>query len=296
MIENAVLFGKSMSLVGILTDPTPGPVDPALPAVLLLNAGMLHRVGPNRIHVKLARKLAEKGIVTLRFDQSGIGDSSARTDALPVGKSSLADFREALEYIVATKGIERIVPIGICSGADLALRAAGLLDQVVGAVLINGGFIGETTSEELARSAGLQMLTRYYRKRIFDYKSWMRPLTGKSDIRKILEVVCSEAARLFRRRRPARESTPGGDWDAVVSRGVELLLIYSEGGMALDLFRIIHEKQLPITESGSRIATSVVEDCDHVFTPLWSQEVLLALICDWIVSADRPWLSTESVK
>jgi hypothetical protein len=47
------------------------------PAVMfvLLNAGAVHRQGPFRLYVHLARRLAALGFSCVRFDQPGIGDS-----------------------------------------------------------------------------------------------------------------------------------------------------------------------------------------------------------------------------
>ncbi len=71
MKESAFKFGKYESLVGIISDPF---VDPNnRPAVIILNSGLLHGVGPNCLHVKIARKLASVGFVVLRFDLFGIG-------------------------------------------------------------------------------------------------------------------------------------------------------------------------------------------------------------------------------
>ncbi|MGH7928173.1 MAG: alpha/beta hydrolase, partial [Candidatus Binatia bacterium] len=75
MREEALLLGKTRSLVGILTDPPEAKRSTRLPGIILLNAGIIHRVGPNRMHVKIARTLAPMGFVVVRFDFSGIGDS-----------------------------------------------------------------------------------------------------------------------------------------------------------------------------------------------------------------------------
>jgi alpha/beta superfamily hydrolase len=69
-----VLFGRTRSLVGIITDPPEAERDPQRPAIVCLNAGIIHRVGPHRLYVKMARTLAAMGFVVLRFDFSGIGD------------------------------------------------------------------------------------------------------------------------------------------------------------------------------------------------------------------------------
>ena len=75
MRERAVRFGKTAKLVGIVAEPNPTEQSGTdKPAVLMLNSGILHRVGACRLHVKLARSLASEGHTVLRFDFSGIGD------------------------------------------------------------------------------------------------------------------------------------------------------------------------------------------------------------------------------
>ena len=73
MREAAVSFGPNASLVGIITSPSVPAARRELPGVILLNAGIINRVGPNRIYVKMARRLADMGLPVLRFDFSGRG-------------------------------------------------------------------------------------------------------------------------------------------------------------------------------------------------------------------------------
>ena len=46
--------------------------------IVIFNAGAVHRVGPNRMTVTLARRLAAMGLPSLRFDLEGLGDSVLR--------------------------------------------------------------------------------------------------------------------------------------------------------------------------------------------------------------------------
>ena len=64
--EMVVRFGDAESLVGIVTLPS-APTNST--AVVLLNAGVIHRVGPHRMNVQLARRLAARGFTALRFDR-----------------------------------------------------------------------------------------------------------------------------------------------------------------------------------------------------------------------------------
>ena len=48
------------------------------------------------------------------------------------------DIREALDFVAAKLGAATFILIGLCSGADLAFRAALADPRIVGAVLIDG--------------------------------------------------------------------------------------------------------------------------------------------------------------
>ena len=75
MKEKAYRFGKDDCLTGIVAAPDNYPKTDIKPAVVLLNAGILHRVGPYRLHVDLARKLVSMNFTVLRFDLSGMPTS-----------------------------------------------------------------------------------------------------------------------------------------------------------------------------------------------------------------------------
>ncbi|HUS25301.1 MAG TPA: hypothetical protein VM369_10160 [Candidatus Binatia bacterium] len=131
MKERAIQFGPGRELLGILT--LPDVPDPARPAVLLPNTGVEHRVGPNRLHVHLARACARLGLVCLRLDLSGMGDSGqagARAD--PV-----ADLREAMNHLERMGLARRFVPIGLCSGGHDAHQLAKAEPRVVAAAFID---------------------------------------------------------------------------------------------------------------------------------------------------------------
>jgi len=135
VIETPVQFGTQQSLVGVLSMPAaPGPT-----AVLLFNAGVIPRIGPHRLNVKMARDLAQRGHIVLRMDLAGQGDS--RYVAVPgqEGVSAVADLRAAMDHVQQTTGVARFAVIGICSGA-LNGFAAALADERVVAVLMFDGF------------------------------------------------------------------------------------------------------------------------------------------------------------
>ena len=132
MKPKPVLLGAERQLFGILH-----PADaPRRTAVIVLNSGLLHNVGPFRLHVDLANRLSAAGFVTLRLDQSGKGESAARP-----GKSReetlLEDYDDAMAYLRGLD-IEQTALIGLCSGADDELYIAAERGSVRGLVMLDG--------------------------------------------------------------------------------------------------------------------------------------------------------------
>jgi pimeloyl-ACP methyl ester carboxylesterase len=134
--EQVLRCGESQGLVGILCEPTRGH-DPERPLVLLLNAGVISRIGPARFNVDLARRLAGLGFSSLRLDLSGLGDSQTRPGNLAHIERAVADIGDASEALRG-RGYRRFVLVGICSGALNAHAAAVALPEICGAALLDG--------------------------------------------------------------------------------------------------------------------------------------------------------------
>jgi len=287
MNEKALLFGEPGSLAGILSDPSAGARGRELPAVVILNAGIVHHVGPNRIHVKLARKLAAAGFVAMRFDFSGIGDSRPRLDGKPFAQSAPEEVRQCLDYLEFSRGIRRFVLVGICSGADNALRAGALDPRVEGAVLIEGHAIPTPA-----------YLLRLYRRRLLSPRSWLRLLSGRSEI--LRSIRFSRRSGSARRAAGTRDAKVRGETLSPVKREIlesiraldarraRVLLIYSSGS-ASHLFyeTILRRRVADVRERGS-LEARLVEGADHVFTHQTTQSQLLSTIFDWLQKLGSP--------
>lgn len=130
MTEVTLSFGAERHLVGTLCRPGDAAVGDC--AVLLLNAGVIHRIGPHRFNVKLARALARAGLPSLRLDLSGQGDSRLPAQPLPYPQQAVADLRAAMDHLQGLLGVQRFVIAGICSGANHGLAAADADPRVAG--------------------------------------------------------------------------------------------------------------------------------------------------------------------
>jgi pimeloyl-ACP methyl ester carboxylesterase len=126
--ERALCLCRLPNLFGILSEPVAHPTATSeLPAVVLLNAGSAHHVGPNRLHVLLARRLAAAGFRCLRMDLHGLGDSVTPDCKLENETYPATAFRDvdlAMKFLEREIGVGRTVLMGLCSGAYVAFQSA----------------------------------------------------------------------------------------------------------------------------------------------------------------------------
>ncbi len=104
---------------------------------MLLNSGIIHRVGAHRLNVKLARHLAAQGFTVLRFDLAGLGDSSFAESRLAFEAQLVEDIRAALNILQNTTDAQRFIVGGICSGADNGYSIALADKRVIGTVMLD---------------------------------------------------------------------------------------------------------------------------------------------------------------
>ena len=112
MRERSIFLGSDSRMTGIITSPDDAQPGAGLPAILLLNAGLIHHVGPNRMYVDLARRLANHGFTSIRFDMTGIGDSDRADMELPYVEQTVADIREAMDGLEEELGVQDFVLMG----------------------------------------------------------------------------------------------------------------------------------------------------------------------------------------
>jgi len=122
MKERVLRIGRPTPLVGVATEPET--FDPARPALLILNSGIMHHVGTCRMSVHLARRVSAAGVLAVRFDYSGVGDSEPRKGTPPFHEVSVTECAEVMDYLQKTRGVTKFILYGLCSGADAAYNTA----------------------------------------------------------------------------------------------------------------------------------------------------------------------------
>lgn len=282
-LEEPVLFGRNRSLVGSVCMPVGGPQD-SRPFVLFLSSGIIHRAGPNRMYVRIARALASAGITSLRFDLSGIGDS-----VLPAGAPGMStqqraevDIDDALGFMRERYEVERFVVVGLCSGADHGLRTMARGVDVVGAVLL-----------DLNADRTFGFYVRYYSHRVLRLQAWLNILTGRHPIIRVLR------GRIMRSQASGPAGLDGQDapslaldsWlpnhlmrdhlERVIAREGKLLCIFTAGLMQYN-YRNQFLELFPNLNFRDCLTLEYYADADHTFSSPSLQERLVKVIVDWL--------------
>jgi dienelactone hydrolase len=93
--------------------------------------------GPFRLYAELARRLADDGFVSLRFDLGGIGDSPPRSTGEPLAVRTEHEIRAAVDHLATRHRFDGVVVGGLCSGAADAFRYATGDERVRGVVMVD---------------------------------------------------------------------------------------------------------------------------------------------------------------
>jgi pimeloyl-ACP methyl ester carboxylesterase len=276
MKEKAVQFGTSCVLTGIRTEPDADARRAGAPGVIMLNSGILHRVGACRLHVHLARALADAGFHTLRFDFSGIGDSEARKDTLSFEESAPLEVMEAMDYLGKTAGVENFVLVGLCSGADVAFHAAVRDERVVGLCQLDA-WPYKTLRHKL----------HHYGPKLGRPQSWanfIRRQVSRAMPAPAPASAGSELADLdlptYVRECPPREFV-AEKLRELMARHVELFHIYS-GGQEDYNYEKQFENAFSDVSFGERLCVRYLPDADHIFTGLEHQREVIGRITVWL--------------
>ena len=283
--EEAIVFGTNVTLVGIVTSSSSATPAAGRRGAVLLNAGVVHRVGPNRLYVELARRLSRSGYTVLRFDHSGIGDSPARNDHLSFDESSVAEAVDAMNWLAAERQCASFLLIGLCSGTLTAFRTALVDARVTSLVLLTALLVDPSTvPEDVVTEASQRRIARSYLvEKAASAGAWHRIVTGRVDYRRAWRAMTALAAR---RLRPPKASPADAKLidqvGTLLRRGVSLQFIYAEPTTVLEWFRMTLEPGLPSLRRQGRIELSLLRHADHTFTERRHQARVIELIDHWV--------------
>lgn len=282
--ETAVFIDATRMLFGIVSAPAGGaaPSD----AILLLNSGANHRIGPGRLHVQFARRWAARGHVVMRVDISGIGDSAPRPgEAENALYSSWAtsDIEDAVKYLRDRRGTASVKAIGLCSGAYQALKAAVAGVPLSGVIAINPlvFFWKKGMSLNYSPSVVAQSAAQYQRS-LFQLEKWKKLLTGGVDFVEFGHVVARRITSVAGGRvrdiartigRPLADDL-GAELELLSRRNVSVAFVFATGDPGDDMLRVQAGSALRRLRREDRVRIHRISGANHTFTPVWSHAVV----------------------
>ena len=280
--EHAYHFG-ALGYFGVLSEPGPG-IRRRPTAVLLANTGANYHVGPNRMYVKMARLWAARGFPVLRMDLSGIGDSPVRPGGAvnkPYTDDGIRDLDVGLAELRARTGAERLVVLGLCSGAYVAFHASLGGSPLTNQILVNPQtfYWKEGMSLDVAPGVTYDKVN-YYKQSARSWASWKKALTGKIQYRAVAKLLARRARDLAetRLRRLGRETglwpqaeDVGRDLRAIAERGVDTLIVFSTGDPGIDYLRQRAQRDIDRLQRRDNFRIEYIEGADHTFTAQWAQ-------------------------
>ena len=298
--ETPVRFGPHGNLFGFLSRPVTPQGDRARTAVVFVTTGSNHHIGPNRMYVTEGRALAELGFVALRMDIGGVGESPAspgQRDNHLFARHSVFEVHAGIAYL-KTLGVERVVLVGMCSGAYLSFRGAVAEPAVSSIVMINTqAFVWrEGDSLEAKRRKGIRSL-RFYRSRLLDRGTWSRVLRGQVNTKVIVFGVADLVRKRVAKRLtsvvragasvPLSELQDSADvmalFRGLLQRGVNVFMVFSANDGGLDEVETHLGEKASHLRKYDHFSFEVVEGADHTFTPIWAQRRLGDLLTQHVL-------------
>jgi len=291
--EQAVRFGHSDALFGIVSEPHET-TEAVLPgrgkAVLLLNSGAVHHIGPNRLYVAAARHLARQGYVVLRMDIAGLGDSPPRAgeaENIVYSRHALEDVREAIDYLRTGWKTVDVQAVGLCSGAYHAFKAAVAGLAVTGVVLINPltFFWKDGMSLAFPEHRVAADIVRY-RQNVFRLGPWLKMLRGQVNlwelsqvlVRRLWTLALQPLRSIARKLRiPLQDDLPS-ELNAIARMGIRLRFVFAEDDPGQELLSTLGGKVGRRLQERGSIAVETIGGADHTFTDRSRRTLLVAAL------------------
>jgi len=277
MKEKVLRIGKPQALTAIASIPEKNLS--ADMAVVIVNAGVMHHIGPSRNSVRVARELAQSGYLALRFDFSGIGDSVPRSGTQSFTESSAKEISEVMDYLEKSKGIRRFTLMGLCSGADTIYETA-LQDERVHALCQIDPFCYRTPRWKfnywLARLSDPGHWLRFLKRRVSQLKEKSKNKSREGNV---------ELPTYIRDFPPRTEVRDG--LNKLFKRNVRLLALFTNGQTKIYNYEKQFVDSMPDVDFKDLFTTAYYKNCSHIINEPDQQFMVTSKIINWVRSHEE---------
>lgn len=268
------------TLFGVLTEPRAATEKVGLLAIT--GGGWIPGTHRNGMWVSLARRIAEHGFRTMRFDFHGVGESTGTTQRFLLHEPYTTDAIAAHEAL-SEFGNESVVLIGTCFGGRTAADAGATGPKPAGVALLAVPLLepGEGTPDH--RRTPIRLLAKR--------AAWGEVLgrLRSSEYRRLYSTFLKRRIlRPFRRRRRSNgdsQSRYVRNLTELVDSGVPVLLVFGERDQQYTQYVNARQGRLAsfFQHVGDRIEVRVVPGELHGFASLEAQANAIAAIEEWVL-------------
>ena len=266
--EELISFGEQQALLGVLCKPAK--MSPSSPVLIVVNSGVLHRVGPCRLTVNMARQLADAGYAVFRFDYSGIGDSGFASESSDFEENNRRELIQAMDCLQSQLGSNRFVVHGLCSGARDAFTTALVDERITAISQVDGysyrtrGYYWNKVKEKTASVS-----------EFFGFAG--RALSRALGVKSVDDAEDPDMSVREWPEYPERSVVEQG-YAKLVARGVKLLVIYTGAWADTYNYQSQFYDMYPGVNFGSCLNLLYLPDADHVMTDsAHSKQLVMAL-------------------
>ena len=278
MQEKVCNFGPNNSLLGILTTPDADVAVEGAPIALIINAGIVHRIGPFRMHVDIARQLAAQGFSTMRIDLSGLGDSAPRTGKIESEDRAQLDIRDAMDFLSKETGVEEFVMLGLCSGAYNAHNVSVKDNRIIGAVFMDG---------IVFRTMGY--FFRHHVVRLFRPRVWRNAIKRRLIDRKMPpteEAGTTLGESEFFSNEISKDDVVR-DLNGLLDRGVQMLFLYTDGYDDI-CGRAQFKEMYGFQPDSGQLQVEYYPKTEHTFRLIENRKMACGRVTNWFTSRFAP--------
>ena len=272
MRERVLRIGKTEPLTAIAS--IPDNIKSKNTAFIIVNSGVMHHIGTCRMSVRIARELAEKGHLALRFDFSGIGDSAPRSGTQSFTESAALEIKEIMDYLQKSKKIDRFTLMGLCSGAD-AIYESALQDDRISALCQIDPYCYRTPRWKynywLSRCTSLNHWVNYIK-----YRTGLKKGTSTGS----LDEDNVELPTYIRDFPPRKEVSIG--LNKLFDRDMKLLALFTSGQPKHYNYTSQFEESMPDVDFKDHFSTTYYPYCTHRMSEPDQQSIVIDRIVDWV--------------
>lgn len=254
--------------------------------VIFLNAGLQYRVGPHRMFVKTARKLSQIGFPSLRMDFSGLGDSEGEIRDPHFDCFDVEETLSAVDFLTQQEKIEKVVLLGLCSGARNAIKTAAMDVRIDSTIVWSLPFYALPNSPtakrfpQALRRTDAKHHLRHWLKKALNVTLWKNYISHRKGLSSVKNVFRS----LIVRGKKGNDSY-GNEFfkafESILFAKRKIFFVYGERDVILNMFEEIFE-ELP--DDKRRCCNyCIIPNGDHTYTSLEAEKIVIEKTAEWLV-------------